>query len=398
MEMGGNYEARTGGQVLAIPHNGNVSNGRMFPIIEPGTGVEIDQEYLETRARWEPVYEVTQIKGDGEVHPMLSPDDEFADFETWDKTNVGVTELKTPEMLEFEYARSALKNGLAVETKLGTNPFKFGMVGSTDGHGGVSAVEEESFWGKAATSEPAGDRWDHVFLSNADLNTSILNWETTASGYAAVWALENTRESIFDALMRREVYATTDPRIVLRLFGGWDFTAEDAASRSPAFVGYSKGVPMGGDLTSAPTGRGPTFLIAASKDPIGANLDRAQIVKAWLNENGTLSERVYDVAWSDPEDRPLGADGKVPPVGSTVDIAAATWTNSIGSPEFLTVWTDQDFDPDQKAFYYLRAIEIPTPRWTVYDERFFGIEMSEDVPKEIQERAYSSPIWYSPAG
>jgi hypothetical protein len=364
------YEERTGGQLLAIPHNGNVSNGRMFPLIEPGTGVELDQEYIETRARWEPLVEVTQIKGDGEAHPGLSPNDEFADFETWDKSNVGVTEAKTIEMLEFEYARSALKNGLAVEAKSATNPFKFGMVGSTDGHGGVAAVEEDNFWGKTATAEPAADRWNHVFLANADLNISIENWETTAGGYAAVWATENTRASIFDAMKRREVYATTGPRMVLRIFGGWEFENGDATSRLPAQIGYKKGVPMGGQLAGAPEGASPNFLIAALKDPVGANLDRIQIVKGWLNADGSLSEKVYDVVWSDVESREIGNDGKVPAVGDTVDVSNATWSNSIGAPELKTVWSDPDFDPSQRAFYYARVLEIPTPRWTAYDQRF----------------------------
>jgi hypothetical protein len=389
------YEEKTGGDVLAIAHNGNLSNALMFPMIEPGTNQPIDREYAETRAKWERLYEATQIKGDGETHPFLSPNDEFASFERWDKGNLDLTVAKRPEMLEFEYARSAFKNGLKLEQELGVNPYKFGMVGSTDAHTALTAVEEDNFFGKTSTSEPSPGRAEHPFISNPATGLTILGWETSAAGYAAVWATENTRESIFDAMQRRETYATTGPRMLVRLFGGFDFVAADANTRSPAVVGYTKGVPMGGDLGPAPAGKAPTFLVAALKDPIGANLDRYQIVKGWLDASGEVHEQVYDVAWSG--DRKPGADGKVPPVGSTVDIANATWTNSIGAPELITVWTDPDFDAGLRACYYGRVIEIPTPRWTAYDAKYFGIAMPPEVTMEIQERAYTSPIWYTPA-
>ena len=223
-----------------------------------------------------------------------------------------------------------------------------------------------------------------------------MGWEVVSSGYAAVWATENTREAIFDAMERKEVYATTGPRMLVRLFGGWDFVDADANTRSPAVVGYAKGVPMGGDLPPAPAGKSPTFLVAALKDPIGANLDRYQIVKGWMDAAGELHEQVYDVAWSG--DRKPGADGKLPPVGNTVDVANATWTNTIGAPELIAVWTDPDFDPAQRAFYYGRVLEIPTPRWTAYDAKYFGVTMPPEVPMTTQERAYTSPIWYTPAG
>ena len=205
-----------------------------------------------------------------------------------------------------------------------------------------------------------------------------MGWETTASGYAGVWATENTREAMFDAMQRKEVYATTGPRMIVRFFGGWEFDDADAETRSPAVAGYTKGVPMGGDLRPAPAGKAPTFLVAALKDPIGANLDRIQIVKGWLDAAGRLQEKVYDVAWSG--DRKPGADGKLPPVGNTVDVANATWTNTIGAPELITVWKDPDFDPAQRAFYYARVIEIPTPRWTAYDAKYFGVKMPPEVP------------------
>ena len=332
------YEEKTGGDVLAIAHNGNLSNGRMFPIIEPG-GKAIDREYAQTRAEWERLYEATQIKGDGETHPFLSPNDEFANFERWDKGNLDLTVAKKPEMLEFEYARSALKNGLKLEQELGVNPYKFGMVGSTDAHTGLAAVEEDNFFGKTSSSEPSADRASHPFVKTE--KAVIMGWEQTSSGYAAVWATENTREAIFDAMARRETYATTGPRMLVRLFGGWDFVAADANTRSPAVIGYTKGVPMGGDLGPASEGKAPTFLVAALKDPIGANLDRYQIVKGWLDAAGALHEQVYDVAWSG--DRKPDAAGKVPPVGDTVDVANATWTNTIGAPELITVWKDPKF-------------------------------------------------------
>ena len=387
------YEDKTGGDVLAVAHNGNLSNGRMFPIIESFTGKPIDREYAESRDKWERIYEATQIKGDGETHPFLSPNDEFANFERWDKGNLDLSELKTPEMLQYEYARSALKIGLKLEGELGVNPYKFGMIGSTDAHTGLAAVEEDNFFGKTTSSEPSAERATHPFVKTE--KAVIMGWETTASGYAAVWASENTREAIFDAMERRETYATTGPRMLVRFFGGFDFAAADAKTRSPAVIGYTKGVPMGGDLGAAPAGKAPTFLVAALKDAIGANLDRYQIVKGWVDGKGDLQEKVYDVAWSG--DRQPGADGKVPPVGSTVDVASATWTNTIGSPELIAVWTDPDFDPAQRAFYYGRVLEIPTPRWTAYDAKYFGIKMAPEVVMEMQERAYTSPIWYSPA-
>jgi Protein of unknown function (DUF3604) len=387
------YEEKTGGDVLALAHNGNLSNGRMFPMIESFTGKPIDREYAEARARWERLYEVTQIKGDGESHPFLSPNDEFANFEKWDKGNLDLSELKKPEMLEFEYGRSALKNGLKLEAQLGINPYKFGLVGSTDAHTGLAAVEEDNFFGKTSSSEPSPGRASHPFVKTA--KATIMGWEQTSSGYAAVWANENTRESIFDAMERRETYATTGPRMVVRFFGGWDFDPKDAQTRMPAATGYGKGVAMGGDLASAPAGKAPTFLIAALKDPIGANLDRYQIVKGWLDAKGEVHEKVYDVAWSGG--RKAGADGKLPSVGNTVDVANATYTNTIGAAELIAVWKDPDFDPSQRAFYYGRVIEIPTPRWTAFDAKYFGIKLPPEVPMTTTERAYTSPIWYTPS-
>jgi hypothetical protein len=387
-------EQKTGSEVLALAHNGNLSNGRMFPIIESFTGKRIDRAYAENRMRWEPLYEATQIKGDGETHPFLAPNDEFANFERWDKGNLDLSEAKKPEMLEFEYARAALKNGLKMEQELGVNPYKFGLVGSTDAHTALAAVEEDNFFGKHSGAEPSPTRATHPFVKSPS-GTVIMGWEMTASGYAAVWATENTREALFDAMKRRETYATTGPRMLVRFFGGWDFEAKDAHNRLPAKIGYTRGVPMGGDLTDAPAGKAPTFLVAALKDPIGANLDRYQIVKGWLDAQGAVHEKIYDVAWSG--DRKPGADGKLPAVGNTVDVANATWTNTVGAPELIAVWKDPDFNPAQRAFYYGRVIEIPTPRWTAYDAKYYGVKMPPEVPMTTQERAYTSPIWYTPS-
>ncbi len=392
------YEEKTGGDVLAIAHNGNLSNGRMFPIIEPGTGRKLDREYAETRARWERLYEATQTTGDGETHPFLSPTDEFASFERWDKGNLDLTTAKTKDMLEFEYARSALKLGLKLEKDLGANPYKFGMIGSSDAHTGLSAMEEENFFGKMVPAEPSPERLTAAFMGNATTGLKIMDWEVSSSGYAAVWAKENSRESLFDAMERRETYATTGPRMIVRFFGGWEFEPQDAHNRLPAAIGYANGVPMGGDLREAPAGKSPAFLVGALKDPIGANLDRIQIVKGWLDASGALQEKVYDVVWGDAEKRRPGGDGKLPPVGSTVDLGNATWTNTIGDPELITVWKDPAFDARQRAFYYARVLEIPTPRWTAYDVKRFGVQPLPGTTMTLQERAYTSPIWYTPGG
>ncbi len=390
-----NYEAETGGRALALAHNGNLSNGIMFPVDAQYTGRAIDAFYVEQRAKWEPLYEITQIKGDGETHPVLSPDDEFADYETWDVGNLDLTEGKTDDMLSGEYAREALKQGLGLEAAFGTNPYKFGFSGATDSHTSLATAEEDNYFGKATNAEPSLTRVTHPFT---ETEIGIFpGWSLVASGYTGVWATENTREAIWDAMMRKEVYATTGPRIMVRFFGGWDFDDNDLRSRAPAFAGYEKGVPMGDDLRRAPSGaEAPSFMVYALRDPIGANLDRIQIVKGLRAADGTLEEKVYDVAWSDG--REPGSDGKLPPVGNTVDIEAANWTNTIGASELATVWTDPDFDPSEQAFYYARVIEIPTPRWVLYDKVRLGAEIPEDAILTGQERAYTSPIWYTPEG
>lgn len=387
------YEEKTGGNVLAIAHNGNLSNGIMFPLEAQFDGRKLDASYVEQRMKWEPLYEITQIKGDGEAHPFLSPEDEFADYETWDIGNLDtVPTIKTDAMLAGEYAREALKNGLALEAKLGTNPYQFGVVGSTDSHTGLATAQEDNFFGKHTGAEPKPSRMEHPFLKNE--KGTIFGWGMVSSGLAAVYAKENTRQSIFDAMERKETYGTTGSRMTVRFFGGWEYTDQDIKSRHPALAGYQKGVPMGADLKTRKGNESPSFMVFALRDPIGGNLDRIQIVKGWLDSKGKTHEKVYDVAWSG--DRKPGSNGKLPAVGNTVDAATASFTNSIGDSELAAVWTDPDFDAQQSAFYYARVIEIPTPRWSTHEAFRFGIPIPDGAPVSTQERAYTSAIWYKP--
>ncbi|HXJ17794.1 MAG TPA: DUF3604 domain-containing protein [Candidatus Polarisedimenticolia bacterium] len=393
------YEAKTGGRLLAIPHNGNLSNGLMFDDVT-FTKKKLTRDYAERRMRWEPVYEVTQMKGDSEAHPSLSPTDEFADYGTWDKGSFG-PEPKTKEMLPREYAREALKRGLKYEQTLGVNPFKFGMIGSTDSHTSLATTEENNYFGKATPVEPSAkpgrfqEKITGFFQKPGGPDITMRHYQTLASGLAAVWATANTREAIWDALERKEVYATTGTRITVRVFGGWDFEAADVQRPDFAKTGYQRGVPMGGDLRRAPKGKSPTFVIRALRDVDGANLDRVQIIKGWLDGKGMTHEQVYDVMCSDR--RAINAKHRCDkPVGNTVDVKKATYTNSIGDALMLAYWKDPAFDPKQRAFYYVRVLEIPTPRWTTYDAAFFGVELPKDVSPTQQERAYTSPIWYTP--
>ncbi|MEJ2401059.1 MAG: DUF3604 domain-containing protein [Xanthomonadales bacterium] len=389
------YESKTGGRVFAIPHNGNLSNGMMF-MLETFDGKRFDKDYAKRRQRFERVVEVTQPKGTSEAHPLLSPEDEFADFELMDKSNLTGTEPKTPEMLRTEYAREALKLGLAEEARVGVNPFKFGMVGSTDSHNAIPSTREENWFGKIHFVEPSPHRRDGYFIeSPVDPAYSIRDIDLGASGLAAAWAVENTREAIWDAFARREVYATTGTRLRVRVFAGWDFEPSEVQRPDFAQQGYARGVPMGGDLLPGPEGAAPSFMVRALRDPDGANLDRIQIIKGWLDKRGDLHERIYDVAVSGG--REIGADGRAhDSVGNTVDVANATYTNTIGSAVLSGYWKDPDFDSGLKAFYYVRVIEIPTPRWTAYDAKYFGIEMPEGTAMAVTDRAYTSPIWYTP--
>jgi uncharacterized protein DUF3604 len=385
------WEQKTGGKLLAIPHNGNLSNGRMFAL---GTfaGDPATREWAEARQKWEPLFETMQYKGQSESHPALSPTDEFAvNYEIWDRGNL-VLVPKKPGMFQYEYLREALKNGLSLEQTLGVNPFKYGMAAGTDTHNGLTAPEEDNFFAKFPASEPSADRWSEDAMKFGE--RVVKGWELTAAGVTGVWATGNTREEIWDAMKRRETFATSGPRIMVRFFGGFEFTPADV-SRAPAVAGYAKGVPMGADLESAPAGKAPTFLVAALKDPTSGNLDRIQIIKGWLDKAGKPQERIYDVVWGDADRRRI-ANGKLTPVGNTVDVARATWTNTIGDPELVAVWTDPDFDASARAFYYARVLEIPTPRWTAYDAAYFKVQMDPNVPMTTQERAFTSPIWYTP--
>ncbi|WP_116365507.1 DUF3604 domain-containing protein [Parahaliea mediterranea] len=398
------YQRQTGGRVLAISHNSNLSGGRMFAETALD-GRPVDAAYARERRRWEPLMEVTQIKGDSEAHPALSPNDEFADYGTWDQYNIAMNTPQTPAMQRYQYARPALQVGLQLAQQTGVNPYDFGMIGSTDSHTALAAVEEDNFWGKKAGDEPGPRRSQSIWgIPEAGMSNTL----QLASGYAAVWATENTREALFDAMQRREVYATTGPRIRLRFFGGWEYTEDDMAGPNPALIGYEKGVPMGAYLPPAGNGqRAPRFMVHALKDPEGANLDRVQIVKGWVDDAGTAHETIYNVAWSGAGEgdgegdgdgaRTLDAEGKLPPVGDTVDRASGRYRNSIGSAELSTLWQDPDFNPEQGAVYYVRVLEIPTPRWTLYDQARLGVSLAEGTEVVQQERAYSSPIWYRPA-
>ena len=391
------YEEKTGGRMLAIPHNANLSNGRMFEPVD-FTGKPLTKDYAERRARFEVLQEMMQTKGNSETHPLISPNDEFADFGIagWEYGNLTLEDKPlSREMMPTNYLRSGLLQGLKYEKTLGVNPFMFGFIGGTDVHNSLSSVEENNFFGKHVNQEPSNIRWEHV--SKQGFGKTRYTYQYTAAGYAAVWATENTRAALWDAMMRKEVYATSGTRMTVRLFGGWDFSAEDAAATDLPAVGYTKGVPMGGVMPKATAGnKAPNFLVAAMKDPLSGNLDRIQIVKGWTDKDNNAHEKIYNVTWSDASSRKLGANGELPPVGNTVDVATASWTNDIGAEGLTGVWIDPDFDPTQRAFYYARAIEIPTPRWTAYDAMRFNIKMPPDVPMTHQERAWTSSIWYSP--
>ncbi len=370
------YRKSTGSDVISIPHNSNLSRGGMFMTVTY-EGKAITPDYARIRSSIEPLVEVTQIKGDSETHPFISPNDEFADYESWGK--IDATDPKT--LARASYVRAALQTGLDVEANVGVNPYKFGLIGASDAHTGLATVDEDNFWGKSGANEPSPYR--------ASALTTF-----SASGYAGVWATENTREAIFAAMKRREVYATTGPRMTLRFFGGWDYAESDAERPDIAEVGYQLGVPMGGDLIQTKN-KAPSFLIRATKDPDGANLDRVQIVKGWRTTKGKLQEKVYDVTWSGH--RKISSDGKLPAVGSSVNLTEASYQNTIGSPELSVVWMDPDFNKGEAAVYYVRVLEIPTPRWTTYDAKVYGLkEIQQKPPAVIQERAYSSPIWYTP--
>ncbi|SDZ84431.1 DUF3604 domain-containing protein [Microbulbifer marinus] len=384
------YEQKTGGRVLAIPHNGNLSNGRMFEE-QQFDGSAMTSEWAEMRAKYEPLFEVTQIKGQSESHPSLSPEDEFANWDLWDRGNL-IMVPKPKGAVKTEYWREALKSGMRLQDELGTNPFQYGANAATDTHTGLSTADEDNFFGKFKTLEPSNkERWNFPLIEGK--SGDFMGWEQAASGIMGVWAKENTREAIWDAMMRKETFATTGPRMKLRFFGGFDFDERDAEGDIAA-SGYEKGVPMGSRLNGAESGQRMTFLVAAMKDPIGANLDRVQIVKGWVDGNGETHEKVYNVKWSG--DRKKDGQGHIQKVGNTVDLKTAKYTNDIGAPQLIGYFEDEEFNPAHKAVYYVRVLEIPTPRWTLYDKVRFGVDIDKKVPMTHQERAFSSPIWYTP--
>ncbi|MFT6750911.1 MAG: hypothetical protein ACJA2O_001092 [Candidatus Azotimanducaceae bacterium] len=382
-------QKETGTRFLTIPHNSNISKGYMFAETTL-KGQPITAEYAKNRVKWEPIVEATQIKGDSETHPDLSPNDKFADFETY---GFYIQQTHSEYVAKAaDYVRPALLTGLAIEEKIGVNPYKFGLIGSTDAHTGMSSAEETNFWGKMAKdSTPETKRSGLI----GDKSKSASGWSMAAQGMAAVWAEENTREAIYSAFKRKEVYATTGPRIAIRVFAGWDFDAQEADSKDFAKIGYAKGVPMGGDLLRPSNETQiPQLLIRATRDPKGANLDRVQVIKGWVDTNNTSREKIFNVSWSD--NRQLGGDGDLPDVGTTVNEAIPSYTNSIGSSEFSTLWTDPEFSVEQRAFYYVRVLQIPTPRHSLYDAIALQRDVQEEAPATIQERAYTSPIWYTP--
>ena len=383
----GETQERTGARFLAIPHNSNISKGYMFDTTTL-KGEEITADYASRRIAWEPIAEITQIKGDSETRSNLSPEDEFADFENYEHyIQKGSTDYVATA---GDYIRPALKRGLSIEQKVGVNPYKFGLIGSTDAHSGLSSSEENNFWGKMAK-----DSTPETKAPNGISTDARDGWNMSASGVAAVWATENTREAIYAAFKRKEVYATSGPRMRVQLFAGWSFPTGAEEADDFATIGYRHGVPMGSDLAATEqSDQTPSFLLRAVKDPLEANLDRAQIVKGWVDASGAEHEKVYNVAWSG--ERQLDADGRLPAVGSTVDIASARYSNSIGQAEFAVQWTDPDFNPQHSAFYYARILQIPTPRNGLFDALALELDEPPKGPKTIQERAYTSPIWYQP--
>ncbi|MEA3413658.1 MAG: DUF3604 domain-containing protein [Pseudomonadota bacterium] len=372
---------------FAIPHNSNVSNGWMFAPNQFLDG-PMDARYARRQQANEPAFEIHQTKGNSEAHPLLSPNDEFATFEPFP----GLINLGVPSQVKYGFYRQGLVDGMKLESELGHNPYKMGVVGGADVHSGYQGNEEWDWKGAHGNQDDTPKK-----RLDPTPNASGENGFTVSSaGSTAVWAEENTREAIFDAIKRKETYGTSGTLIRLRFFGGWEYPNDLVDDRDFVRKAYSGGVPMGGDLPKK-TSWAPTFAVRALKDPNSGNLDRLQIVKGWSHPvNGYPQEKIYDVAWSDDR-RPDPGTGKLPPVGNTVDIRTAKYTNDIGDSQLSAVWTDPDFDPGTKAVYYVRVLEIPTPRWSTYDAVKLGVEPPSGVPATIQERAWSSPIWYTPA-
>jgi len=381
--LNGLYEDK-GFDFISIPHNSNVSKNYMFPESISGSKTEV-KNYSKLRQRWEPVVEITQFKGDSETHPALSPNDEFADFSPFP---FYISEVHPEPYVakKGEYVRSALLSGLAIHNKVGSNPYQFGVIGSTDSHTGLSTAEETEFAGKMAMDGIPESK--EVMFSEDSFN----GWDMSAAGMAAVWAENNDRESLFNAFQRREVYATTGPRISLRVFAGWDFTVNDLKDDDLSELGYSKGVPMGAVIRGDNIKKPLSLLITTDKDPLNANLDRVQVIKGWLDKEGNKHEKIFNVAWAG--ERTLDPKGKIMAIGNTVDMNTGKVENIIGAESFKTVWHDPEFNVKADAFYYIRVLQIPTIHHSYLDALALGKKEIEGQPKTIQERAYSSPIWY----
>ena len=377
-----------GSTLFAIPHNANASDGLMFDMVKRD-GKPIDAAYNKTRNANEPLYEITQIKGTSETHPDLSPKDEFAGFEQWDYTLSA--DFERPKRRKGSFVRQALLDGMSQAAAGAGNPFQYGFIGDTDTHNAAASHEEYNFTGKFAFENNARERLTGIPGAPAGQIQQIQ--EFSSAGLAGVWAPQNTREAIWDAMHRRETFGTSGPMMKVRFFGGFDYARDDVNKADFVKLAYAKGVPMGGDLKPG-AGKAPTFLVVALKDPKSGNLDRVQIVKGWLDAAGKQHEKIFDVAWSG--ERKIGANGKLPAVGNTVDLKTATYTNTIGAAQLATGWTDPEFKPGERAFYYARVLEIPTPRWNTYDAARLNMPPLTKVPATIQERAWSSPIWYTP--
>lgn len=375
-------EREDGVELMAIPHNANMSKGQMYPLKDT-FGNPIDRRYAETRRRNEPANEVNQIKGQSMTHPFLDSTDEFAEFELYNFTIANAADESTG-VDPGSYARQGLQRGLEFKESIGINPFKFGIIGSSDSHNSNSPAVEATYTGSAGIR----DSQRKVRLASND--PKII--KRGSGGLAGVWADQNTRESIYDAIARRETFSTTGPRIQVRMFAGYEFESSHVSMATMAQDGYANGVPMGADLTEV-TDESPTFLVWAIKDTESANLDRIQIIKGWL-EKGKTQERTYNVALSDG--RTVAADGTVPDNGATVDLSTGEYSNDVGAVQLMAQWRDPDFEPKQEAYYFTRVLENPTPRWSTVQARAEGMALPDEVPSIIRERAWSSPIWYSP--
>ena len=379
-------QRKQGNEALAISHNANLSNGLMFPVDVDSKGRPIDAAWAQQRMANEPLTEIKQVKGQSETNPGLSPNDEFANFEVMNYL-IGLD--NSFSKLQGSYIRQAYQNGLALQDTRGFNPYKMGVVGAGDSHNTATNYSQSNYFGDHGEVDATPEK---RLAGTVASGMNIL--QTGTSGLAGVWAEENTREALFAAMQRKEVFGTSGVRIKVRMFGGWEYPSDTLHARDWVKVGYARGVPMGGDLPEMRS-KAPQFIVQAVKDPDDGNLDRIQVVKGWT-KNGQIFEKIYDVAWSG--DRKIDpATGKLPPVGSTVNIKDATYTNTIGSVELKTLWSDPEFDPSLNAFYYARVLQIPTPRWSTYDAKKLGILPPSDVAAEIQERAWTTPIWYSPS-